>query len=375
MTIREITAKSILRRYKRLNTWFLSYYGMNFYRGCAHNCVYCDGRSEKYFVKGKFSEDVTVKSNALEILAHELDTGRNRIPLKKCYIMLGGGVGDCYQAAEKQYGLTAGALELFYSLNLPVHVMTKSTLIKRDIDILEKINRNKRAIVSFSFSTVDDGISRLLEPGSPLPSQRLKVIHDLKQRGIPCGIFILPVVPFLTDKPEQIKAVFDIATESDIDFVVFGGMTLKRGRQKDYFYSILEKSFPKLLPKYQNIYKESRWGEFSQAYSNHMNNIIYKNARNYDIPVRIPTSLFADILDMNDRVITILEHLDYLQKMRNQKSPFGYAAFRMSKLKEPISVWRNKLRTLKGIGPLSESIILEILDTGTCAKYEYLMGN
>ncbi len=374
MTIREITAKSILRRHKRLNTWFLSYYGLNLYRSCAHSCVYCDGRTEKYWVKGKSSEDVIVKVNALEILAYELEPEGTRIPLKRCYIMMGGGVGDCYQPAEKEYGLSAGALKLFHALNLPVHVLTKSSLVKRDIDILEKINQSSRAIVSFSFSTVDDDLSRFLEPDAPLPSQRFKVIHDLKKRGIPCGMFLLPIVPFLTDNPEQIKAAFDIAAESGIDFVIFGGMTLKRGRQKDYFFSILEKAFPKLLPKYQNIYQESRWGEFSQAYSKHINNTIYKIARNYDIPVRIPTALFVDTLDMNDRVITILEHLDYLQKLRNQKSPFGYAAFRMSKLNEPISTWRDRLCSLKGIGPLTESIILEILDTGTCARYEYLMG-
>ena len=373
MTIREVTAKSILRKYKRLNTWFLSYYGMNLYRACAHNCAYCDGRTEQYRVEGKFNEDVTVKANAVDVLSHELDPARKRTPFKKSYVMLGGGVGDCYQPVEAQYGLTSGVLHLLHAHNLPVHILTKSDMVTRDIDILANINQAGKAIVSFSFCTVDDSLSRFLEPGTPLPSQRVKAIYELKQRGIPCGMFILPIVPFVTDKPELIRSAFDIGSELDIDFMVFGGMTLKRGRQKDYFLSKLKKNFPKLLPKYENIYQESRWGEFSQAYADRLNQTIYRISRDFKIPLRIPTRLFADVLTMNDRVVTILEHLDYFQKLRNQKSPFGYAAFRISKLSDPIAAWRDKLRSLKGVGPLTESIILEILDTGTCKKYEILM--
>ena len=94
MAIKEIKAKSILRKYKKIDSWFISQYGMNFYRGCNHNCVYCDGRSEGYYVEGEFGKDVCVKINTIDLLRRELDPKRKRIPLKRCYIMLGGGVGD-----------------------------------------------------------------------------------------------------------------------------------------------------------------------------------------------------------------------------------------------------------------------------------------
>ncbi|HEC95623.1 MAG TPA: hypothetical protein ENI50_01200, partial [Euryarchaeota archaeon] len=81
MTIKEIEAKSILRKHKKIDSWFISHYGMNLYRGCAHNCVYCDGRSEKYNVDGEFGEDVTVKVNAIELLRRELKPKRKRTPL------------------------------------------------------------------------------------------------------------------------------------------------------------------------------------------------------------------------------------------------------------------------------------------------------
>jgi len=90
MTIKEIEAKSILRKQRKIDSWFISRYGMNLYRGCSHNCLYCDGRSEGYYIDGKFGEDVAVKVNAIEILCRELEPKRKRIPLKRSYIMLGG---------------------------------------------------------------------------------------------------------------------------------------------------------------------------------------------------------------------------------------------------------------------------------------------
>jgi len=97
VTIREIEAKSILRKHKKNDSWFISHYGMNLYRGCSHNCVYCDGHSEGYYVDGEFGEDVAVKVNAIEVLRRELDPKRKRIPLKRSFIMVGGGVGDSCQ--------------------------------------------------------------------------------------------------------------------------------------------------------------------------------------------------------------------------------------------------------------------------------------
>ena len=83
MKIREVEAKSILRKYKKIDSWFVSQYGMNLYRGCTHNCIYCDGRSEKYQIDGEFGEEVIVKINAIDILKKELDEKRKKIPLKK----------------------------------------------------------------------------------------------------------------------------------------------------------------------------------------------------------------------------------------------------------------------------------------------------
>jgi len=373
VAIREIEAKSILRKHKKIDSWFISRYGMNLYRGCTHNCVYCDGRSESYYVDGEFGKDVTVKVNAIELLRRELDPRRKRVPFKRSFIMMGGGVGDSYQPLERKYELTRKALELMYEYNFPVHMLTKSTLIKRDIDILKRINEQSRAIVSFSFSSVDDKISAIFEPGVPPPDERLQTISFFKDEGIACGMFLLPVIPFITDTPELLEQTVSRAKEAGVDFVIFGGMTLKEGRQKDYFFDALRRTHPELIAEYQNIYRGSEWGEATKEYYSSISQRFNSIAQKYKMPKRMPLALYRDILEQNDLAVVILEHIDYLLKLEGKPSSFGFAAYSISQLKEPLSTMKGELHKIKGVSKTVELVILEILETGSSAYYEKLL--
>ncbi len=373
MTIREIEAKSILRKYKKIDSWFISRYGMNLYRGCTHNCIYCDGRSEGYYVDGEFGENVTVKINAIEILRRELDPKRKRIPFKRTFVMIGGGVGDSYQPIEEKYQLSQKVLELMDEYNFPVHILTKSTLIRRDIDILKKINRKDRAIVSFSFSSVNDEISAIFEPGVPPPSERLKTLTFFKNEGIACGMFLLPVIPFITDTPKLMEDTIRKASEVNLDFIIFGGMTLKEGRQKDYFFKILKQHYPEFIVEYENIYQKNKWGEAAGEYYNSINLTFNSIMKKYKIPPRIPLALYKDILEENDLVVVILEHIDYLLKLKGRTSPYGYAAYSISRLKESLLSMKRELKRINGVGKITESIILEILKTGSSSYYKKLL--
>jgi DNA repair photolyase len=375
VAIREIEAKSILRKHKKIDSWFISRYGMNLYRGCTHNCVYCDGRSESYYVDGEFGKDVTVKVNAIDLLRRELDPRRKRVPFKRSFIMMGGGVGDSYQPLERKYELTRKALELMYEYNFPVHMLTKSTLIKRDIDILKEINKQSRAIVSFSFSSVDDRISAIFEPGVPPPAERLQTISFFKNEGIACGMFLLPVIPFITDTSELLEQTVSRAKEAGVDFVIFGGMTLKEGRQQEYFYDALKKTHPELIAEYHNIYRGSEWGEATKEYYGLISQRFNSIARKYKMPKRMPLALYRDILEQNDLAVVILEHIDYLLKLEGKSSSFGYAAYSISQLKEPLSAMKGELQKIKGVSKAVEAVILEILETGSSSYYEKsLMG-
>ncbi len=373
MRVKEIKAKSILRKGKKPDSWFLINYGMNLYRGCAYNCVYCDGRSEGYYVDGEFGFDVTVKVNAIDILKKELDPKRKRIPLKHYFVGLVGGVGDSYQPLETKYKLTRQALELFYEKNFPVHILTKSTLVERDIDIIKKINEQNRAIVSFSFSSVNDEISSIFEPGVPVPSARLKTLAKFKKEGIACGMYLMPVIPFVTDTADIMEETISKAKEMELDFIVFGGMTLKEGRQKESFMKTLKENYPEFLPHYANIYLKSKWGEPTQEYAQSINQTFNLLSKKYKIPRRIPARLYRDILEENDIVMVILEQLDYLAKLEGKHSPYGYAAYSISQLKEPLSGIKGSLRNIKGVGKVTESIIKEILRTGSSGYYENLL--
>ncbi len=373
MKIKEIQAKSILRKHKKIDSWFISHYGMNLYRGCIHNCIYCDGRAEKYQVDGEFGEEVTVKVNAIDVLNRELDPKRKRKPLKRSFMMMGGGVGDSYQAVEKRYALTRQALELIHHYNFPTHILTKSTLVERDIDILKQINEKKRALVSFSFSSVDDKISRFVEPGVPPPSERLKTLKRFKAAGIACGMFLMPVIPFITDGPKLIENSVKKAKEVGFDFIIFSGMTLKDGRQRDYFNKHLKRHYPKLLAQYEFLYAGNQWGSAHKDYYNSINQCFHRLAKRYQLPTRIPPALYKDFLSVDDLVIVILEHLDYLAKQSGRRSPYGYAAYSISQQTTPLQELRGKLQSLKGVGRVTERIILEILDTGESAYYKKLM--
>ena len=346
---------------------------MNIYRGCTHNCAYCDGRAEGYYVSGEFGKDIEVKVNAIEILRKELAPSKRKVPFEKGFAMVGGGVCDGYQPIENKYQLTRKTLELMREFNFPVHMLTKSTLIRRDADIISDINKQSRAIVCFSFSSCNDKISKVFEPGVPSATERLESIEFFKDKGIACGMFLMPVIPFITDLPEIIEESVSKAKDAGVDFIIFSGMTLKPGRQQDYFYKILDLFKPDLRNKYELIYSDSKWGSASEEYYNGIFQVFHVIAKKHNMPVRIPLKFFKDILSENELVSVLLEHIDYMLKIKGERSPYGYSAYSVSQLKTPISEMKHSLQSLKGVGAATEKIILEILEKGTSSYYEKLM--
>ncbi|MCD4812491.1 radical SAM protein [bacterium] len=371
MPIHETLAKSILIKYKKVDSWFLSGYGMNLYRGCTHNCAYCDGRAEKYRVEGEFGHDVVVKTNAPELLEKALNPGRKRKPMKRAFILVGGGVGDTYQPSEKHYQLASPILRIIQQFHYPVHLLTKSTLVERDLPLLVEMNRTQRVLVSMSFSSTDDNVSAVFEPGCDPPTKRLSVLAKMKKAGLATGMFLLPVIPGVTDTEKEMSESLAQAREVGVGFVLFGGMTLKAGAQQDHFRDVLGKKYPGLQTLYDKIYTGDIWGNAQPDYAMEIQRRFNRLAGKYKLARRMPPAIYTKFLSDNDRVMVMLEHLDYLLKSEGKKSPYGYAAYSISKLEGSIKEKKNSLRTLSGVGPVTEKIINEILDTGTC---RYLTG-
>jgi DNA repair photolyase len=347
---------------------------MNLYRGCAHDCTYCDGRAEKYGVAGTFGQEVEVKVNAVELLAKELDPARRRVKLARSYLMLGGGVGDSYQPAEADYRLSRRVLELLAGLGWPVHVLTKSTLVERDLDLLVSIGRTSGAVLSMSFSSADDTLGAQFEPGVPAPSERLRVLARFKKAGLPVGVFLLPVIPLITDSEHVIEETVCRAQELGADFICFGGMTLKEGRQKEHYLAALARTHPQLVEPTRHLYSGAdRWGQAGGGYFDTVEKRFARLARKYRIPPRMPPALFRDLLSRRDLAVVILEHLDYLYRLQGRPTPLGRAAWALSQLEESEEPAAEP--SLSGFHPHARQIIEEVYRTGRCALHErFLVG-
>ncbi len=243
--IKEIKAKTMLSHVPGPDGWFGLKYNMNLYRGCSHGCIYCDSRSSCYRIEN-FS-DILVKINAIDLLKKEL-------PSKRVKGTIGtGSMNDPYQPAEKQFQLTKKSLELMVKHGFPVHIITKSDLVLRDVDILREISKTYAA-VTFTVITTDDKLAGIIEPGAPPPSKRLKTIETLSRAGVYTGITMMPLLPFITDTEENVKDIVRRAKDSGAKYIIpVFGMSIRTG-QREYYYQKLDEHFPGLKTKYEKNY-------------------------------------------------------------------------------------------------------------------------
>ncbi len=244
--IREIQAKTLLGRVRQPDDWFGLRYNMNLYRGCQHRCIYCDSRSECYQIED-FDRDVLVKANAIELLQDEL-------PRKRVKGTIGtGSMNDPYMPLEAARGLTRQALEAIARFHFPVHIITKSDLVVRDLDLLEAIGRTYAA-VTFTVTAADDGLSRILEPGAPASSRRLAAMNALSEAGVLTGVALMPVLPFIEDTEENVTRIVELAHANGAKYILPAfGMTL-RDRQRAYYYDKLDRHFPGLRLRYEKSF-------------------------------------------------------------------------------------------------------------------------
>ena len=240
-----IKAKTILTKVKYGSTWYGVDYNMNLYRGCPHGCIYCDSRSNCYHID-KF-DIPSGKENALNILEKEL------IKNKRGVVGIGS-MSDTYNPLELKYEQTRGALKLINKYKYGVSIDTKSDLILRDLDLLKDINKNNNVIIKVTITTPNDELSKIIEPNVCVSSKRFKMIKTLSDNGIFVGIMMNPVLPFITDKEEDIKKLVKLAYLNGAKFIqTYMGMTL-RENQRDYYYEQLDKKFKGLKDKYNKYY-------------------------------------------------------------------------------------------------------------------------
>lgn len=247
--IREITAKTILNDVKQPDPWFGLRYNMNLYRGCQHGCIYCDSRSECYKIDN-FDEEIVVKTNAINLLKKEISKKK-----EKGTIGLGS-MNDPYMPVEKELEMAKQALEVIANHRFPVHILTKSDLVLRDMDLYKKINF-VYAAVSFTITTADDILAKKIEPSAPVPSRRFEAMEKFAANGIMTGITLMPLLPYIQDNVDNIVDIIKAAKASGASYIIPAfGVTL-RDRQKEYFFSKLEKDFPGVKERYVKKFKNN----------------------------------------------------------------------------------------------------------------------
>jgi len=263
--VNEIQVKSILNKHKKRDDWFLDDYSVNPYSGCSFNCIYCYIRGSKY--GENMAKTFSIKINAPELLEKQLS---RRAKKGEYGIIALSSSTEPYMPIEEKLKLTRKLLEIILKYKFPVEVATKSKLVLRDLDLLKEIDKNAilpadlkpklkhGAIISFSISTLDDKLAKILEPGAPKPRERLETMKKCKEEGFFTGVCFIPVLPFLSDSEEQLNETIKTVKEYGADFILVGGLTLfGKGPAdcKTLYYKFLEKYHPELVPKYRSLYR------------------------------------------------------------------------------------------------------------------------
>jgi DNA repair photolyase len=264
--IRSIQSKTILNKTKKRDDWFLDDYTLNPYSACSFNCLYCYIRGSKYGFN--MAEKLAVKENAVELLEKQLalHARKNR----HGFVVMSSAT-DPYLQVEKELGMTRKLLEVLLQYRFPVHIITKSDLIERDLDLLRAIGEkailpldlqgklSTGVFISFSFSTLNDQVAAVFEPGATPPSKRLKALEMAVKNGFKSGVSLMPLLPYISNSDAELTSMYNTFQQAGAHYVMPAALTLF-GEQphdsKQLMLRAIERHFPLLLKQYQNLFSD-----------------------------------------------------------------------------------------------------------------------
>ena len=250
----EIECKSALGNLGVLGTRFWTRHCFDPYVNCGFNCIYCNTSTVRQTGIEDTSVPVCAKVNAPKVLPKELAF------LKQKGIVSIGLAMDAYQPIEKELGLTRKVLQVLKDNKCPFAIGTKSNLILRDLDIISEASKTLPCIVSSSITTLDEKFAKLLEPNAASPKERLDVVKKFSDAGVKTGVWISPILPFITDSDENLAGVIEASVQNGAQFILGGALDMRSptGVQK-----FLRNYYPELESKYDFLYKK---GDGSYSY-------------------------------------------------------------------------------------------------------------
>jgi DNA repair photolyase len=340
--------KTALNKLKYPDSWFWCRYTINPYSGCAHTCIYCDARSQRYYLDQDFENEVIVKTNLDKTLDRRIKNSRRLLP----DVIGPGGVCDAYQPIELEVENTLKILKVIEKHRFPVNIATKSNLITRDTDILNRIADDTWCTVGFSITTMNEELAQFLEPHSSSPNERLEALNQIKRMApnIQVGTYFMPIIPFLEDDDENLKAVIKKSKEAGADFILFApGLTLRDAQAEFFIKKLKESNYNHVVKSLLNLYK----GQIGppKEYVNKMHKKLLALCQKYDITVREKRWIPNDYRKLNYEISELLLVKNYMDELSFGKSDksFYWAGLILNNLEESIiKVYnRGELATLK----------------------------
>ncbi|WNI18606.1 Rv2578c family radical SAM protein [Actinacidiphila sp. ITFR-21] len=251
ITFHEIRARTLLNRVPGASRMPFEW-TVNPYRGCSHACVYCFARRTHSYLDldtgHDFDTQIVVKTNAAELLRRELAAPR----WKGEHVAMGTNV-DCYQRAEGRYRLMPGILEALRDRANPFSILTKGSLILRDLDLIRQSASVTEVSVALSVGFVDNELWRSVEPGTPSPETRLAVCRTFAGHGIAPAVLMAPVLPFLSDSPEQLRATVRAVAAAGAGSITPLVLHLRPGA-REWYMAWLAREHPHLVRRYETMY-------------------------------------------------------------------------------------------------------------------------
>lgn len=248
MRFLEVECKTALNRVKGMPfAW-----SINPYRGCSHACSYCFARPTHTYLNlnplEDFERQVVVKTNLVEVLRAELAK-----PSWRGERVAMGTNTDNYQRAEGRYQLMRGVIPALAEARTPFSILTKGTLITRDVDLLTAAAEEVPVAASFTVGMLDRELWRAVEPGTPSPQARLRAVRELNDAGIPTGVMLAPIMPGLNDDREQLAALVQACVDAGATHITPIPLHLRPG-VKEAFWVWLERAHPELVDRYRRLY-------------------------------------------------------------------------------------------------------------------------
>jgi len=249
---REEPCRSALNRVKGM----MFEWSLNPYTGCAHRCTFCYVRAFERRAErpsdDRYGRSIRVKVNVAEVLARELAR-----PTWEGASVVVGAATDPYQPAEGRYRLTRSCLGVFATASNPFSIITRGPMIVRDIDVLQEASRRANVTITFSIPTLDEDVWRKSEPSTAHPRQRLRAIKELTEAGIDARVGMAPILPGVSDRPEQLAEVVRAAREAGATGIWANVLFLKPGTREHFLESLAE-HWPEQLPLYERLYASDR---------------------------------------------------------------------------------------------------------------------